>query len=151
MSAMLLENASITKPIKVPNWESNNIGFRPYLSLNDPHIGPENRLKTALVDKSKPICQAGTPNCWLKKGKYGIRTENPRISTNTAIQSGVSSGNLFLSWSLRFNIYTYSYLIYRRSGLSNIIPAIETRSSSPGCKVKSSGGTIPVPVINRTP
>jgi hypothetical protein len=61
-----------------------------------PQIGPEKKPKSALVDNNSPIFHAGAPYACPKKGRKGIRMENPKISTKTAIHSGLSLGELDL-------------------------------------------------------
>ena len=122
-----MENASIINAASVPNWEINNSGRLPYLSLKFPNNGPKNKPNIAFVAKAKPVIKAisgesgseskigvnsgiGICNCFMKKGRNGINNEKPKISMNIAIQSGKSWG-YFIFTNLRSNGWIKSVLV----------------------------------------
>lgn len=87
-------------PIKVPNWEINNKGLLPNLSLSFPNIGPKTKPNIALMEKTNPII---TVDVWYSSWKnpdIGRIKENPIISIKTEIQSGVKARYLNNFFSL---------------------------------------------------
>ena len=93
---ILLERINIIKPTKVPPKEISIIGFRPYLSLSLLRIGPNINPKIAFELNKNPIIAGEALNSAIKNGKKGRIILNPKISTKTEIQRGLSWEYLFL-------------------------------------------------------
>ena len=99
----ILEKKSIGKVVekavkinanKVPNWDINNNGFLPNLSLNLPKRIPKTKPNIALTEKTKPITGVVVWNNLLKKPTMEKSKEKPSISIKTDIQSGAILGYL---------------------------------------------------------
>ncbi len=78
------------KPAKVPNWQIIRIGLRPCLSDNEPQIILPNKLKKELAESNSPTWNKEAPKSEVKRGRYGIKIENPMISMNVEIHNGIN-------------------------------------------------------------